>query len=135
MRLLSYGTAGALAICLSSTSAVALAKPTPPSQMEISAQTTMYDGKAHTYMVKGKVRVTLPQWVVTCEEATLFASPGENAIVRAVFRGNVEAVRGTDTFRADRITYQVAERRLVAEGTTRTRLKLPAQANGPVSGP
>lgn len=105
------------------------------NQMEIAAQTTTYDGKAHTYLVKGKVRVTLPHLVVTCEEATLYASPGEDTIVRVVFRGDVEATRDADSFRADRITYQVADRRLVAEGATRTRLKLPARAMGSIGGP
>ena len=38
-------------------------------------------------------------------------------------------------FHADRITYQVAQRRLEAAGATRIRLKLPAKALGPVSGP
>lgn len=115
--------------------AVAVASTALPAEMEIAAQTTTYDGKAHTYTVKGKVRVTLPQLVVTCDEATLYAGPGEDTIVRVIFRGNVEATRGTDSFRADRITYMVAERRLIAEGTTRTRLKLPARALGPIGGP
>lgn len=115
--------------------AVWLAAAAPAANMEIAAQTTTYDGKAHTFLVKGKVRVTLPQLVVTCDEATLYAAPSEDAIVRIVFKGNVEAVRGTDTFHAERITYQVAERRLEAAGATRIRLKLPAKALGPVSGP
>ncbi|MNL88716.1 hypothetical protein D3C87_2186030 [compost metagenome] len=50
-----------------------------------------------------------------------------------VFSGNVKAQKGTDSFTASRITYLVAERRLKAEGTTRTRLKLPAE--GPIQGP
>jgi lipopolysaccharide export system protein LptA len=111
------------------------ASPSPPPQMEIVAKTTTFDGKAHTYQVKGNVKVTLPNLVVTCAEATLFANAKDDAIVRVVFSGNVEAARDGNTFRADRITYHVLERRLEAVGTTRIRLKLPAKALGPVSGP
>ncbi len=119
---------GALAVAL-----VAAASQAP--QMEIEARTTTYDGKAHTYQVKGNVKVTLPQMVVTCEDATIFAAATEDRILRVVFAGKVEAKRGTDTFRAERITYHVAERRLVAEGGTRTQIKLPAGAAGPLTGP
>jgi lipopolysaccharide export system protein LptA len=103
------------------------------STMEIVAQSTVYDGKAHTYQVKGNVRITLPQLSVTCDQATVYANAAENQIVKVVFSGNVEAKKGTDSFKATRITYMVAERRLMAEGTTRTRLKLPAE--GPIQGP
>lgn len=102
--------------------------------MEIEAQSTTYDGKAHTYQVKGKVRITLPQMVVSCDEATIHAAT-EDRVLRVVFAGRVEAKRGADTFRADRITYHVAERRLVAEGGTKTRIQLPAGAQGPITGP
>lgn len=107
----------------------------PAQHMDITAQTTTYDGKAHTYQVKGKVTITLPQLVVTCDEATVFADATESQVLRVVFSGNVEAKKGTDSFRASRITYHVADRRLVAEGTTRTRLRLPDRAQGPISGP
>lgn len=103
------------------------------STMEIVAQSTVYDGKAHTYQVKGNVRITLPQLSVTCDQATVYANEAENQIVKVVFSGNVEAKKGTDSFKSTRITYMVAERRLSAEGTTRTRLKLPAE--GPIQGP
>jgi lipopolysaccharide export system protein LptA len=109
------------------------AKAPAESTMEIVAQSTVYDGKAHTYQVKGNVRITLPQLTVTCDQATVYANDAENQIVKVVFSGNVEAKKGTDSFRATRITYMVAERRLSAEGTTRTRLKLPAE--GPIQGP
>jgi lipopolysaccharide export system protein LptA len=115
-----------------------MAAPTPAADggtMEIEAKTTTYDGKAHTYQIKGAVKITLPQMVVTCDEATVFAAPTEDRVLRVVFAGKVEARRGADTFRADRITYHVAERRLVAEGTTRTKIKLPAGAQGPITGP
>ena len=109
------------------------AKPASSGTMEIVAKTTTYDGKAHTYQVKGDVKITLPQLTVTCDEATVYANEAENQIVRVVFSGNVKAQKGTDSFTATRITYLVAERRLTAEGTTRTRLKLPAE--GPIQGP
>lgn len=110
------------------------ATPAPAaSTMEIVANSTVYDGKAHTYQVKGNVRITLPQLSVTCDQATVYANDAENQIVKVVFSGNVEAKKGTDSFKATRITYLVAERRLSAEGTTRTRLKLPAE--GPIQGP
>ena len=119
------------------TGAPALAQKAPPtpaaSTMEIVANATVYDGKAHTYQVKGNVRITLPQLTVTCDQATVYANDAENQIVKVVFSGNVEAKKGTDSFKATRITYLVAERRLTAEGTTRTRLKLPAE--GPIQGP
>jgi lipopolysaccharide export system protein LptA len=118
------------------------AAPTPKpaasadaQHMDIVAQTTTYDGKAHTYQVKGKVTITLPQLVVTCDEATVFADATESQVLKVVFTGNVEAKKGTDSFKASRITYHVGDRRLIAEGTTRTRLKLPEKAQGPITGP
>jgi lipopolysaccharide export system protein LptA len=126
-----------LALCAGA--AVAAPKAESPGSgaaaqsMEIEAKTTTYDGKAHTYQVKGGVRITLPQLTVTCDEATVYANDAENQIVKVVFDGNVEATKGTDSFKASRITYLVAERRLTAEGTTRTKLKLPAE--GPIKGP
>lgn len=93
--------------------------------LEIEAASTTYDGKAHVYRVKGNVRMTLPQIAVTCDEAVVHFTPKEDAVQRIVFSGHVVATKGTDTFRAERITYEVADRRLVAEGATRTRLKLP----------
>ncbi|MEB3329106.1 MAG: hypothetical protein VKQ33_07735 [Candidatus Sericytochromatia bacterium] len=118
---------------------LALAAPAraaaPAPQLQIEADVTTYDGKAHTYQVRGHVRVTLPQMVVTCQQATIYAAPTEDRVLRVVFDGGVEARRGSDTFRASRITYHVAARRLVAEGTTRTRLLLPAGVAGPLSGP
>jgi lipopolysaccharide export system protein LptA len=113
---------------------VAWAAP-PPPQLQIEADATAYDGKDHTYQVRGHVRITLPQMVVTCEQATIYAAPTEDRVLRVVFAGGVEARRGSDTFRAARITYHVPERRLVAEGATRTRILLPAGAAGPLSGP
>ena len=104
-------------------------------QLQIEAATTTYDGRAHTYRVRGQVRITLPQMGVTCGEATIHAAASEDRVLRVVFEGNVEARRGTDTFRAERITYHVPERRLVAEGATRTRIRLPAGAAGPLQGP
>ncbi|MFN3428916.1 MAG: hypothetical protein ACK46X_03065 [Candidatus Sericytochromatia bacterium] len=109
------------------------ASASPGQMMDIVANSTMYDGKAHTYQMKGQVKITLPQFSVTCDEATVYANEAENQITKVVFSGNVEAKKGTDSFKATRITYMVAERRLTAEGTTRTRLKLPAE--GPVQGP
>lgn len=108
---------------------------TPGGTMEIEADATTYDGKAHSYQVRGKVRISLPQMVVTCDEATILAAATEDRVLRVVFAGKVEARRGADTFRAERITYHVAERRLVAEGGTRTKITLPAGAQGPITGP
>jgi lipopolysaccharide export system protein LptA len=102
--------------------------------MDIAAQRTTYDGKAHTYRVEGEVRITIGNLVVTCKQATVYADPSEARIERVVFEGDVTARRGADSFRASRITYLVGERRLTAEGETRTRLKLPAPA-GAVAGP
>ena len=104
-------------------------------QMEISAKNTTFDGKAHTYEVTGDVHITLPKLEVTCRRATVYADPTDARIVRITFDGDVEAKKGTDTFRAERITYYVIERRLVAEGATKTRLKLPLEASGAPAGP
>src|SRR5688500_13672969 len=65
------------------------AQPKPPptasaGMMEIVAKSTMYDGKAHTYQMKGEVKITLPQLSVTCDEATVFANAAENQIVKVV---------------------------------------------------
>lgn len=122
-----------LALVLSAGAAYAAPKAEGPGTMDIEAKSTTYDGKAHTYQVKGGVKITLPQLTVTCDEATVYANDAENQIVKVVFNGNVEAKKGTDSFKAGRITYLVAERRLTAEGMTKTRLKLPAE--GAIKGP
>jgi lipopolysaccharide export system protein LptA len=120
-------------VVLAPAAVAAPASPAAADTMEIVATTTTYDGKAHTYQVKGHVTITLPQLKVTCDEATVYANATESQIVKVVFSGGVTATKGTDSFKASRITYLVAERRLTAEGTTRTRLKLPAQ--GAIKGP
>lgn len=126
--------AGSLILALTAP-ALAAKKAEPAPSMEIEAKTTTYDGKAHTYQMRGQVRITLPQMIVTCDEATVHAAVTEDQVLRVVFAGHVEAKRGTDTFRAERITYHVQERRLVAEGGTRTQIKLPTGASGPITGP
>ncbi|MNX77787.1 Lipopolysaccharide export system protein LptA [compost metagenome] len=126
----------ALAIALSAAPALAApAKPTKPAnaqtldQMEVLARTTEYDGKAHTYTVKGDVAITLKDLAVSCDQATIYASPKEDQVERIVFSGKVEAKRSTGTFRGEKVTYYVAQRKLVAEGGTRTRLMLPASGS------
>lgn len=114
--------------------AMAPAAMAADEHMEIVADATTYDGKAHLYRVSGNVKITLPEIVVTCREATVYADAAETKIVKVVFTGGVTASKGTDTFRAERISYLVAERRLVAEGGTRTKLKLPAR-QGAVQAP
>jgi lipopolysaccharide export system protein LptA len=115
--------------------AAAEPSPAPAQDLEISAKSTTYDGRAHTYTVKGDVHITLPQLAVTCDQATIYADASEKHVVKIVFTGGVEAKRGTDSFRADTITLLVPERRLVAEGTTHVRLRLPEKASGPITGP
>ncbi|MBO9539869.1 hypothetical protein J7643_04655 [bacterium] len=123
----------ALAIALSAAPALAApAKPTSAQaldQMEVLARTTEYDGKAHTYTVKGDVEITLKDLAVSCDQATIYASPKEDRVERIVFSGKVEAKRSSGTFRGEKVTYYVAQRKLVAEGGTRTRLMLPASGS------
>lgn len=103
-------------------------------QMDITARQSEYDGQAHTYAMTGNVRISLRDMVVTCQEATVYATPKEDRVERIVFTGQVEARRGTGVFRGDRVTYFVAERRLLAEGGTHTRLLVPASASAAPSG-
>lgn len=124
----------AIALFLTALLALAPAAMAADEHLEIVADATTYDGKAHLYRVSGHVKITLPEIVVTCREATVYADADETKIVRVVFTGGVTATKGTDTFRAERITYLVADRRLVAEGGTRTKLKLPAR-QGAVQAP
>lgn len=113
-------------------------QPLPPAvtmdQMDIVARETEYDGQAHTYAMSGNVRISLRDMVVTCQEATVYASPKEDRVDRIVFTGQVEAKRGTGVFRGEKVTYFVAERRLLAEGGTRTRLLVPASASAAPAG-
>lgn len=127
------GMAGVLALA----AYPAHAKPKPfaaPSglsidQMDIVAQTTEYDGHAHTYSVRGGVRITLRDMSVTCDQAVIYDTPKDDRVERIVFAGHVMARRGPGTFRGDKVTYYVAERRLLAEGGTHTRLLLPASGS------
>lgn len=98
-------------------------------QMDILARQSEYDGQLHTYAVSGNVRISLRDMVVTCQAATVFASPKEDRVERIVFSGQVEARRGNGVFKGERVTYFVAERRLLAEGKTHTRLMVPASAS------
>lgn len=123
----------AIALTVALAAAPALAAPAKPApaleQMEVLARTTEYDGKAHTYTVKGDVAITLKDLAVTCEQATIYASAKEDRVDRVIFTGKVEAKRSTGTFRGERVTYYVAQRKLIAEGGTRTRLMLPASGS------
>lgn len=124
----------AFALFLIAALAMAPAALAADEHLEIVADSTTYDGKGHLYRVSGNVKITLPEIVVTCREATVYADDKESKIVRVVFTGGVTAIKGTDTFRAEKITYLVADRRLVAEGGTRAKLKLPAR-QGAVQAP
>lgn len=117
----------AIALLLTTMLCLALPAAAAEEHLEIEADATTYDGKAHLYRVSGHVRITLPEIVVTCREATVYADASESKVLKVVFTGDVTARKGTDTFRAERITYHVGDRRLVAEGETRARLKLPAR--------
>lgn len=103
-------------------------------QMDITARQTEYDGQEHTYAMSGNVRISLRDMVVTCQAATVYATPKEDRVDRIVFSGQVEARRGTGVFRGEKVTYFVAERRLLAEGGTHTRLLVPASASATPGG-
>lgn len=139
-----------VALGLAGTPALAVPKPAAPAskvrapqplpsavtmdQMDITARETEYDGQQHTYAMSGNVRISLRDMVVTCQEATVYASPKEDRVDRIVFSGQVEARRGTGVFRGEKVTYFVAERRLLAEGGTRTRLLVPASGSAAPAG-
>ncbi|HEY9854176.1 MAG TPA: LptA/OstA family protein [Stenomitos sp.] len=126
---------------VSATKPAAKAKPPQPlpaavslDQMDITARQTEYDGQEHTYAMSGNVRISLRDMVVTCQAATVYATPKEDRVDRIVFSGQVEARRGTGVFRGEKVTYFVAERRLLAEGGTHTRLLVPASASATPGG-
>jgi len=96
------------------------------SPMEIEARTTEYDGQKHTYTVTGNVRITLEDLVVTCNQATIFASADESRVERVRFNGDVVAKRGTNVFTGETVTFHLSTRRLLAEGGTKTRIMVPA---------
>lgn len=143
----------ALAVALASPAASAKARPKPTprpaaavsapqplpaavsmDQMDITARQTEYDGQQHTYAMTGDVRISLRDMVVTCRAATVYATPKEDRVERIVFSGQVEARRGNGVFRGEKVTYFVAERRLLAEGGTHTRLLVPASASATPAG-
>lgn len=123
---------GAIALALP---AAAVAAPAAGKTLDLSARSTVYDGRAKTITARGDVRVTMPPMQISCAEATLYTDARETAVVKIVFTGAVTAKKGDDVFRAERITYYVPERRMVAEGTVKTRLKLPLAGSGPIQGP
>jgi lipopolysaccharide export system protein LptA len=120
-------------ICLALVGGSALAAPLTHGatgsigldEMDIVAKQSEYDGHAHQYLIKGDVRVTLKDMVVTCDQATIFVTAKEDRVDKLIFSGRVEARRHGNTFRGDRVTYFVGDRRLLAEGATHTRLLLP----------
>lgn len=140
-----------LALGLSGSPALSAPRPTPKptprvkapqplpasvslDQMDIVARESEYDGQAHTYSMAGNVRISLRDMVVTCRAATIYATPTEDRVERIVFSGQVEARRGNSLFRGEKVTYYVAERRLLAEGGTHTRLLVPASASATPAG-
>lgn len=107
----------------------AAAKSTPAaksSPMEIEARTTEYDGQKHTYTVTGDVRITLEDLIVTCKQATIFASDDESRVERVRFSGDVIAKRGPNVFTGETVTFHLPTRRLLAEGGTKSRIMVPA---------
>lgn len=96
------------------------------SAMEIEGRTTEYDGQKHTYTVTGNVRITLEDLVVTCKQATIFASSDESRVERVLFSGDVVAKRGPNVFTGETVTFHLPTRRLLAEGGTKTRIMVPA---------
>ena len=107
------------------------AKPTGPvraDELAILARATEFDGPGHQYRVSGDVQLEVRDLKVNCAEATIFLSNDDDKVLRIVFTGEVVAVRGKSTFRGDRVTYNVATRKLLAEGNTRTRVILPTSS-------
>jgi len=129
---------GAPALSATKPAKAKAAQPLPAAvsldQMDITARQTEYDGQEHTYSMSGNVRISLRDMIVTCQEATVYATPKEDRVDRIVFLGQVEARRGTGVFRGEKVTYFVAERRLLAEGGTHTRLLVPASASATPGG-
>lgn len=102
--------------------------PVRADELAIQAKATEYDGPGHTYKVSGDVHLEVRDLKVTCGEAVIHLSGDDDKVVRIVFTGDVVALRGRSTFRGDRVTYNVATRKLLAEGNTRTRVILPSSA-------
>ncbi len=105
------------------------AKPSGPvrvDELAIQAKATEYDGAGHQYKVSGDVHLEVRDLKVNCREALIHLSNDDDKVERIVFTGEVVAVRGRSTFRGDRVTYNVATRKLLAEGNTRTRVVLPS---------
>ncbi len=109
------------------TSPTAQSSPTAKSSpMEIEARTTEYDGQKHTYTVTGDVRIVLEDLVVTCKQATIYATDDESRVERVRFNGDVVAKRGPNVFTGETVTFHLPTRRLLAEGGTKTRIMVPA---------
>jgi lipopolysaccharide export system protein LptA len=103
------------------------AAPAPQtSTMEISARKTEYDGQKHVYTVTGNVRITLEDLLVTCQQATIFATADESRVERVLFSGDVIAKRGPHVFTGETVSFHLQTRRLLAEGGTTTKLQVPA---------
>lgn len=112
------------------------AKPTPRpvaktkgvvkvDELAIRAASTEFDGVSHGYLVKGNVKIDMPDLSVTCDQAVISVSANEERVDKIVFTGGVIATRGRNMFFGDRVTYLVPTRKLVAEGNTRTKILLP----------
>ncbi len=109
--------------------APALAAPAAPvtlDQIDLTARETSFEGPLHRYSVRGKVHVTVRDLDVRCEQADIYLSDDDSEVMRLECSGDVVARRGKNLFRSARITYWVPERRLLAQGGTRTVITLPA---------
>lgn len=102
------------------------AAPVTLDQIDLTAQETSFEGPQHLYRVQGKVHVVVRDLDVRCEQADIHLSDDDSRVLRLECSGNVVARRGKNLFRSARVTYWVPERRLLAQGGTRTVITLPA---------
>jgi lipopolysaccharide export system protein LptA len=107
--------------------AAAPSRPDPVhlDQLDLTARETTFDGSVHRYRITGSVHAVVRDLDVRCDQADIFLSTDDDEVLKMEFSGGVVARRGKNVFKSARINYWVPERRLVAQGGTRTILTLP----------
>src|SRR5215471_7621720 len=112
--LLAVNALVAIAVGFTNAGYVCAQSPTDVSgPIDIQANEQEFAGEQ--VVAKGNVRVVYKESVIVAPLATLFRDPGGNP-QRAVFTGHPHLVQGTNLVDADKLTFEIANQKVLAEG-------------------